>query len=50
MQHDMFFKQMFGFNLDLYGGYLIEISENFKFGPKVDFTLFGIHKIKIGNI
>ena len=42
LKADMFFKQMFGFNLDLSGGYLINASEKFKFGPKVDVTLFGI--------
>ena len=50
LKADMFFKQMFGFNLDLYGGYLIEISEIFKFGPKVDFTLFGIANKNIGEL
>ena len=47
LKADMFFKQMFGFNLDFSGGYLINASEKFKFGPKVDVTLFGLSLIHI---
>ena len=50
LKADMFFKQMFGFNLDLSGGYLINASEKFKFGPKVDVTLFGIANKNIGKL
>ena len=50
LKADMFFKQMFGFNLDLSGGYLINASDNFKFGPKVDVTLFGIANKNIGKL
>ena len=50
LKADMFFKQMFGFNLDLCGGYLINVSDNFKFGPKVDVTLFGIANKNIGKL
>ena len=50
LKADMFFKQMFGFNLDLCGGYLINASDNFKFGPKVDVTLFGIANKNIGKL
>ena len=50
LKADMFFKQMFGFNLDLSGGYLINASDNFKFGPKVDVTLFGIANKNIGTL
>ena len=50
LKADMFFKQMFGFNLDFSGGYLIKPSDNFKFGPKVDLTLFGIVNKNIGKL
>ena len=50
LKADMFFKQMFGFNLDFSGGYLIQRSDNFKFGPKVDLTLFGIANKNIGIV
>ena len=50
LKADMFFKQMFGFNLDLSGGYLIKLSDNFKFGPKIDLTLFGIANKNIGEL
>ena len=45
-----FIKQMFGFNLDLSGGYLINASYNFKIGPKVDVTLFGVANKNIGKL
>ena len=42
---------MFGFNLDISGGYLIKnFSDNFKFGPKIDITLFGIANKNIGEL
>ena len=41
---------MFGFNLDLSGGYLINASDNFKIGPKVDVTLFGVANKNIGKL
>ena len=50
LKADLFFKQMFGFNLDLSGGYLINANDNFKFGPKVDVTLFGIANKNIGEL
>ena len=50
LKADMFFKQMFGFNLDLSAGYLINASDNFKFGPKVDITLFGVANKNIGKL
>ena len=46
LKADMFFKQMFGFNLDFSTGYLIKPSDNFKFGPKVDLS----EKIREGAI
>ena len=50
LKADIFFKQMFGFNLDLSGGYLINASDNFKIGPKVDVTLFGVANKNIGKL
>ena len=50
LKADLFFKKMFGFNLDLSGGYLINANDNFKFGPKVDVTLFGIANKNIGEL
>lgn len=50
LKADMFFKQMFGFNLDFSTGYLIKPTDNFKFGPKVDLTLFGIANKNIGEL
>ena len=50
LKADIFFKQMFGFNLDLSGGYLINASYNFKIGPKVDVTLFGVANKNIGKL
>ena len=40
---------MFGFNLDIFWRLLIA-SEKFKFGPKVDVTLFGIANKNIGKL
>ena len=50
LKADMFFKQMFGFNLDLSSGFLISPNDNFKFGPKIDLTLFGIANKNIGEL
>ena len=47
---DLFFKDFFGFNLDLIGGLLIKPSDQFQFGPRLDVTLLGFSNKKIGNL
>ena len=50
LKFDMFYKGMFGFNFDFYGGYMLNIGDRFKFGPKLDVTFLGIANKKIGEI
>ena len=47
---DMFLKDFFGFNLDFTGGYSIRPNSQFQFGPKLDFTLFGLANKEINTI
>ena len=34
LKFDMFYKDMFGFNFDFFAGYMLNIRDRFKFGPK----------------